>query len=45
MRLIKGEKMSTTYSCYLIVERNIDPYLESARLYLIGADQVSSNIC
>ena len=41
----KEKKMATTHSCYLVAERNIDPYLEVARLYLIGADQVSSNIC
>nr|BAJ87237.1 predicted protein [Hordeum vulgare subsp. vulgare] len=35
-------EVAAAHSCYLVAELNIDPYSESARLCLIGADHLKS---
>lgn len=33
-------QVASAHSCYLVAELNIDPYSESARMCLIGADHL-----
>jgi hypothetical protein len=35
-------QVASAHSCYLVAELNIDPYTESARMCLIGADHLRS---